>query len=100
MSKKFIRIYKDVDINEIKRHLMIYGDLSGNCANCQTLDLKIDTLKCPKCQSEFKYLAFRNVRNHMPKMTKLTETRPDLTFVDYDDFKRLKSALKAEEFFK
>ena len=40
MSQKFVRIYKKLDINEIKQHLLIYGDLSAQCANCQAMDLK------------------------------------------------------------
>ena len=58
MSRKFIRIYKKMDINEIKGHLLIYGDLSAQCANCQAMDLKLDMKSCPKCDAEFKYIAF------------------------------------------
>ena len=78
MSRKFIRIYKKMDINEIKGHLLIYGDLSAQCANCQAMDLKLDMKSCPKCDAEFKYIAFRNVRNHLPKLQKIHEERPSL----------------------
>ena len=43
MSQKFIRVYKKIDINEIKQHLLIYGDLSAQCASCQIMDLKLKT---------------------------------------------------------
>lgn len=100
MGQKFLKIYKKADIKEVKEHLLIYGDLAGNCANCQAMDLKVDTVQCPQCQTSFKYIAFRNIKHHLPKMQKLSEERTDLTFVDHDDFSRNLGALKAEEFLK
>ena len=43
MSERFIRIYKKFYLDEVKTHLMTYGALSGTCANCKRMDLKIDT---------------------------------------------------------
>ena len=100
MSEKFIRVYKKMDLNEIKKHLLIYGDLSAQCANCQAMDLKLDMAACPKCETEFKYIAFRNVRNHLPKLQKIAEERPEVALVDYDDYKRLIGAMKAHDFLK
>ena len=95
-----MRIYKEMDINEIKRHLLIYGDLSAQCANCQAMDLKLDMAVCPKCEAEFKYITFRNVRNHLPKLQKINETKPDIQFVDFDDYKRTIGEIKARDFLK
>ena len=100
MSQRFIRVYKKLDIHEIKKHLLIYGDISGSCANCQKIDLKLNIVQCPQCQTLYKYISFRNIRDHLPKLQRLQEERPDLECVDYEDFKRLLSVLKAEEFLK
>ena len=100
MSQRFVRIYKKLDINEIKKYLLIHGDLSAQCANCQAMDLKLDMAKCPKCEAEFKYISFRNVRNHLPKLQKINEERPDILFVDFDDYKRNIGELKARDFLK
>ncbi len=100
MGQKFIRIYKKLDINEIKQHLLIYGDLSAQCANCQEMDIKLDDASCPKCDTEYKYIAFRNVKNHLPKLQKISANRPEILFVDHDDYKREIGALKAKEFLK
>ncbi|MBN1870297.1 MAG: hypothetical protein JW847_06980 [Candidatus Omnitrophica bacterium] len=100
MNQKFIRVYKKFDINEVKQHLLIYGDLSAQCANCQAMDLKLDTAACPKCKAEFKYIAFRNVRNHLPKLQKMNETKPGIQFVDFDDYSRSIGELKARDFLK
>lgn len=100
MSQRFIRVYQNLDIYDIKKHLLIYGDLSANCANCQTLDIKLNENFCPSCKTEFKYIGFRNIKHHLPKLVKLNAERPSVTLVDYDDFARLLGALKAEEFLK
>jgi len=100
MSHKFIRVYKELDVSEIQKQLLIYGDLSGQCASCQTMDVKLDMTSCPKCKAEFHYLAFRNIRDHLPKVIKLLRERPHLTIVDCDDYKRIHGVLKAEAFLK
>ncbi len=100
MNPKFIRVYKKLDIDEVKAHLLICGDLSASCSNCNNMNLKVDMAKCPECQTDFKYVGFRNVKDNVPKLLKLSEARPDLTFVDFDDFKRMAGGLKAQEFFK
>jgi hypothetical protein len=100
MQKRFIRIYKETDLIELKEHLLIYGDLSANCANCQEIDIKLDAISCPKCKTDFRYIAFRNIRNHLPKLSKILIDKPYIVFVDYDDFARLWGAHKAQEFLK
>ncbi len=99
MELHLVRIYTTVNIEKIKAHLIIYGTLSATCANCNEMELTLDMNKCPKCGTEFSYVAFRNPREHMPKILKLTQERPQLKIIDYDDFKKLTGKKKAEEFF-
>jgi len=136
MNQKFIRVYRKINLDDIREHLIICGDLSASCSKCKEMgfiDLsttkdrteeintafpqekkghytgflnifgkekasKMDVLKCPSCGTDFKYLTFRNVKENMPKILKLSETHPDLVIVDFDDFKRMDSASKAQEF--
>jgi len=100
MSDKFIRVYKKLDFTYIKSRLLIYGALSGNCAACKAMDIKLDARSCPQCKTEFSYIAFMNVKDHLPKMLRLNDERPDLVFVDYEDFKKIEGAIKAENFLK
>lgn len=95
-----MRVYKNLDVYTVSRHLLIYGDLSAQCARCQAMDLKLDQTACPNCAAEFKYIAFRHVANHLPKMRKLNEQRPHITLIDYDDYRRCIGELKAKEFLK
>ena len=87
-------------MSQIKPNLLIYGDLGGSCGSCGEIDVKLDGLKCHKCDTHFKYVAFRNVKSHFPKMYKIAEERPDIVFIDYGDYEKIVGASKAEEFFK
>lgn len=100
MFEKLLRIYRPFDLNKVKEHLLVYGDLSGQCAHCQNMDVKLDVVSCPNCRTDFRYIAFRNVHHHMPKILNINANRPDLTIIDYEDYSRTLGAKKAEDFFK
>jgi hypothetical protein len=97
---KWLRVYKKIDPLAIKPHLLVYGDLTGACENCSHMDVKLDARHCFSCQTEFRYIAFRNIRSHFPKLEKITQANPSILIVDYDDYKRSAGASKAEDFFK
>lgn len=100
MSDKLIRTYQKFNTADITPHLLVYGAISGNCAKCDKMDIKVDMPKCPGCDTPFHYIAFRQPKQHMPKLYKLLENNPNLTIVDYDDYKKYIGASKAEDFFK
>ena len=52
MAEKLMRVYKKMDVHEVKSHLLIYGDLGGSCANCQKMDIKLDVTHCTECKTE------------------------------------------------
>lgn len=100
MSAKCLRVFQKLDLNDIKKHLIVYGDLSASCENCQEVSIPFGSAVCPGCKTEFKYAAFRNIKHHLPKVYKLFEERPSLVIVDYDDFKKAFAAKKAEDLLK
>ncbi len=100
MAEKLLRIYKYLDAEEIKNQLLVCGDLSGQCGYCQHLGVKLDAVNCPQCNTPFKFLAFRNIKDHLPKIQRWLKERPQLVIIDLDDYKRATSLNKAEEFFK
>jgi len=100
MSDKFIRVYQKLNIDEIKEHLLVFGTLSAQCANCQETDINLSKAMCPKCGNSFCYIAFRNVREHLPKLHKIAQERPEIKFIDYDDYKREIGTQKARNFLK
>lgn len=99
MGKHFIREYQNLEFDDVKKHTLEYGALSGMCSNCKELNVKIDMLLCPKCQTPFKYIAFQNIREHLPKMARIMAERSAVRFIDHQDFKRLEGEEKARSIF-
>ena len=100
MEDKFIRVYKKMNVSEIKKDLLVYGDISGNCGNCQAINIKLDAVECPECKTKYNYISFRNIRSHLPKLARIAEERPYLTFIDYEDYHKNMGKSKAEDLFK
>ncbi len=96
VEERYIRIYKKFYFDELKAHTLLYGMLSGSCSACKEVDVKLDATVCPACKQPFKFIAFQNVRDHLPKMKRLAHERPDVLFIDYDDYKRLEGEERAK----
>ena len=97
---KLVRVYQHLDVTKIKPHLLIYGDLGGACAHCSEMDVKLESPRCPSCQNDFKYVSFRNIKVHIPKVLKLLEQNPQVKIIDFDDYKQAEGFNKAKEFLK
>lgn len=96
-----IRTWKYYDINQVKEHLIIVGQLSGDCANCKAIGIDyLATKHCPQCKAEFKFIATRQAQTPHYLLRRIQENRPDLEFIDYSDFKLATDRNKAKEFFK
>ncbi len=90
-----IRVWKEIDISDIEKHLLIVGDVAGDCSSCRELGINYLSAKsCPKCGNEFKYIA---TRSH--EIRKIKQKRPDLVFVDLEDYKRAMGKIKAKNLF-
>lgn len=96
-SERFLRVYKKFNFNDIKNHVLLYGALAGFCSACKATDVKLDSRKCPSCGTDFHYIAFQNIRDHLPKMLKLCTENPDMFFLDYDDFKKTEGEMRAKD---
>ncbi|MFA5059869.1 MAG: hypothetical protein WC676_04510 [Candidatus Omnitrophota bacterium] len=100
MNIKFLRVFKRVDVDDVKGHLLICGDLSASCSKCAAVGIKLDSSKCPECQTDFRYVTFRNIKENMPKVQRLSEPPLALSVIDFDDYKKITGAQKAEDFFR
>ena len=88
---EFIRVWKEFDIEDISGHLLVVGDIKGDCANCRELGIDYSNVKsCPKCGTLFKFIASRS-----KEVKKIIKKRPDLVFVDFEDYKNRLAKIKA-----
>ena len=95
MPRQLIRMYHNLEFDEIKAHTLEYGVLSGVCSNCKEISQKLEAANCSKCGTPFKYIAFQTVREHLPKILRIMAERPDIRFIDYQDFKRIEGEQRA-----
>lgn len=98
-----IRTWKYYDINEVKAHLLITGQLSADCANCKAIGIDFFNEKCcPQCKTEFKFIATRQNDGKFPAnlIRRIVEKRQDLELIDYSDYQVASGRSKARDFFK
>lgn len=57
-KKRFVRVWTEVDVEEIEKHLILIEDLYGTCGNCKKLGLNyLKDSSCPACGVKFLYAA-------------------------------------------
>ena len=101
----YLRVWQACDIHEITKHLLIVGDITADCAACRELGIDHGSAKsCPKCSTVFRFIASRLTgpldRNRGATVKRIKDRRPDLTFIDYEDYKEITGKQQAREFFK
>ena len=101
----YIRIWQACVPEEITKHLLIVGDITADCANCRELGIEYAQARtCPKCGADFRFIAARNTgkidRNRGANVRRIKERRPDLTFIDYEDYREITGKQQARDFFK
>jgi len=104
VTKVWIRQWIEKDLEDIEKHIIIVGELASDCGVCKEIGLDVRKVrKCPHCGTEFKYVTTRltgGAAGHQRFFVigRIRDKCPDLIFVDYDDYKKLISKSKAEEF--
>ena len=100
-----IRVWQPCDIAEVTKHLLIVGDITADCANCRELGIEYAQAKqCPKCATVFRFIASRSAGrldgSRGGTVKRIKDRRPDLTFIDYEDYKEITGKSQARDFFK
>jgi len=99
---EYIRIWKEVDLAEIKEHIIIVDDTTGFCPNCRKIGIDLKELKkCPSCGREFRYVTSKEtIKRNTEFLNRIRKKLPDLVFVDYSDYEHQSGKMKAAELFK
>jgi len=97
--KVLVRTTKEFDLEDICSHLLVVGELTGDCFNCKELGLDYANIKkCPKCSAEFKFIASRRQNFNLKFLFQLKNKRPDLEYIEFIDLKHHKDREKARDF--
>lgn len=99
---QFVRIWVELDMNDVRQHLLMADESLGSCATCREIGLKLQSVKtCPKCGTEFRYVTTKPTgiqKTVDPKvLARIREKRPDLTLVDWTDYDHGQGKLSARE---
>lgn len=102
--REYLRVFRPFDIEDVQKHLLIMGDLSGDCASCRCLGIdSYSAGTCPECGTPFKYVTSRrldaNPGERFSLAKRVAEKRPDLVFIDYSDYMKVLGQKKARDFF-
>ena len=102
--REYLRVFKPFEIEDIRQHLLIMGDLVGDCAACRALGIDVYHAKtCPECGTPFKYMTSRRLEAHSGERfsfaKRMEEKRPDLLVIDYTDYMKVLGQKKARDFF-
>lgn len=86
-----IRVWKELDIGEVKKHLLLVDDMYGACANCKQIGLNyLKEKSCPGCKTTFKYLAssLKNPASIIKIINRIKSDSLPFTLIDRDDYDR------------
>lgn len=90
-SHKFMRVYREMEPDKIKRQLMIIDDLYGSCAACGQLGLNFTRDRvCPGCKTTFAYVMtkLKNPADIHKILARIKTDGLSLTMIEKDDYDR------------
>lgn len=93
-NQVFLRIWQEVNIDDVSTHLLICGNITGDCNNCREIGISLEATSCPKCNTGFKYITTR-ISNSTHELKRIKRKRPDLIVIDYRDFKEADARRRA-----
>ena len=98
---EYMRIWEEIDIEDIQNHIIMVEDKYGHCPGCKQIGIELkDLKKCPGCGRDFKYATSKDAKGGKVDIVSRTRKKlPDLVFVDYDDYERITGKKKAESLF-
>ncbi|TGN17056.1 hypothetical protein [Leptospira idonii] len=100
---KFVRVWKQLQVDEVKKQLLYIDDLYGTCGNCKKLGLNyLKDKKCPDCGNVFKYLATKvNQPSEIGKiLSRIQKEGLDLVLIEREDFEKSSAQDAARDLFK
>ncbi|MCM8832265.1 MAG: hypothetical protein NC918_08745 [Candidatus Omnitrophica bacterium] len=95
--RSFLRVWEELELNDIKKHLLIIGELSCECFCCHAIGIEVGAKNCPNCGTVFKYIGFRR-KIDSGYIKKLKQEDSEKIFIDFDDFKKAISKQEAKKF--
>lgn len=87
-EKRFVRIWTEINVEEVEKHLIYIEDLYGSCGNCKKLGLNyLKDKKCPACGAVFKYAAttLKTPADAVKILNRMKSVGIQLTLIERED---------------
>ena len=98
MAIRLMRVWKQLDSEDVRRQLLIIGDLSAECAKCKAIGIDHRRAeRCPSCGAVFQYMAARHASGVVVR--RLVGLRPDLVPIELEDFRSGEAFDRSHELF-
>lgn len=85
--RSFVRVWKELELLDIEKHLIVVGELSAECFSCHKVGINSQSATCPNCGVGFKYMGFRRIVRPA-YLAKVRQENPAIIFIDFEDFKK------------
>jgi len=99
----FVRIWKELNTEEVEKQLLLVEDLYGTCANCKKLGLNyLKDKTCSSCGTTFKYIAttLKNPSDIQKLLNRMKSNNIDLIMIERDDYKKAQAKDALKDLFK
>lgn len=86
-----VRVWQELDLDTVKKHLLLIDDLYGTCAACKQIGLNyLKDPSCSGCGTEFKYLATRlkDPAETGKILRRIIKEKLPLTLIDREDYEK------------
>lgn len=87
-TKRFVRVWTEINVDEVETHLIYIEDLYGSCGKCKKLGLNyLKDTKCPSCGTVFRYAAtnLKNVADAVKILNRMKSSGVNLTLIERED---------------
>ncbi|MFN3605043.1 MAG: hypothetical protein ACK4UJ_10065 [Leptonema sp. (in: bacteria)] len=101
MAEIYIRMWKQVELANVTKHLIIVDDLYGMCANCKEAGLNfVKNKNCPKCGTNFLYLTTKNYKEIPKILNRIKMENLPYTLIEKEDWEKATSKSTLDSLFK
>ncbi len=79
MANYYFRVGREMDYDEVSKHLLVVGELTGDCFSCRHPGIDYSREKyCPQCNTDFRYISYRKNSDAITtgQIAKLSGRRP------------------------
>ncbi|MDX1961440.1 MAG: hypothetical protein SFU98_22925 [Leptospiraceae bacterium] len=100
---RFVRVWKELDVEEIEKQLILIDDLYGSCGSCKKLGLNyLKDKVCPACGAKFKYIAtnLKSIGDIHKILQRMQANSIELTLIERDDYTKAQAKDALKDLFK